>query len=144
MQKQKFIIRLVGSVIIILGAMHLFLNLYIMILPFILKSNEVQKVMHALSDTFGPIAIREDRDLAILCVKVLVSSLFITGGIGIIKFKEWSRKLIFCLLGLRIIYGSAVCVLLNIFHPHLALIFAEGLLLFYFLTRPAVRGEFRK
>jgi len=144
MQRQKSTIRLLGTAIILFAAMHLFLNLYIMILPFILKSDELQKVMHALSRTFGPIAIREDRNFAILCVKVSASALFISSGIGVIKFKEWSRKLVFCLLGLRIIYGFAICAISNIFHPHLAIILAEGLSLFYYLTRPAVRGEFRK
>jgi len=144
MQWQKLTIRLLGITIILFAAMHLFLNLYIMILPFILKSDELQKVMHALSHTFGPIAIREDRNLAILCVKVSVSALFISSGIGVIKFKEWSRKLVFCLLGLRIIYGFTICTISNIFHPHLAIILAEGLFLFYYLTRPAVKGEFRK
>lgn len=143
MQRQKRTIRLLGITIILFAALHLFLNLSIMILPFVLKSDEVQKVMHALSRTFGPIAIREDRNLAIVCVKVAVSALFLSSGIGVIKFKEWSRKLVFCLLGARIIYGFTVCATLKIFHPHVAIILAEGLFLSYYLTRPAVRGEFR-
>jgi hypothetical protein len=144
MQRQKFNIRLLSALIILFAAMHLFLNLYIMILPFILTSDELQKVMHILSQTFGPIAIREDRNFIILCVKVTASALFLSSGIGVIKFKEWSRKLLFCLLGLRILYGFTICIISNIFHPHLAIILTEGLFLFYYLTRPKVKQQFMK
>jgi len=142
MLRQKFTIRLLGVLIILSGAAHLFLNLSIMILSFIQTHDELQKVMHVLSQTFGPIAIREDMNLVILCVKVAVSALFLSAGIAVVRFKEWSRKLLFCLLGLRFLYGSAVCFSYRIFHPHLAIIFTEGVVLFYYLTRHKVKEQF--
>lgn len=143
MLQQKFNIRLLGVIIIIFASVHLFLNLYIMILPSILKSDEIQKLMQTLSQTFGPIAIQKDRNIAILCIKVTVSALFLSSGIGMIKLKEWSRKLLICLLGLRIIYGLTICAIFNLLHPHLAIITAVGLFLFYYLTRPKVKVQFR-
>ena len=142
MQQQKFNIRLLGVIIIIFSSMHLFLNLYIMILPFILEPDKLQKLMQMLSQMFGPIAIQENRNIAVLCIKVTTSALFLSSAIGIIKFKEWSRKLLFSLLGLRIIYGLAICAIFNLFHPHLAIIIAVGLFLFYYLTRPKVKALF--
>jgi hypothetical protein len=143
MQQHRFNIRLLGTIIIISAAAHLFLNLYIIILPFILKPDELQKLMHMLSQMFGPIAIQENRNGIVLSIKVIASTLFLSSGIGVIKFKEWPRKLLFSLLGLRIIYGLTICVIFNIFHPHLAIIILIGLFLFYYLTRPAVREQFR-
>jgi uncharacterized protein YjhX (UPF0386 family) len=114
-----------------------------MFLPFILKSGEIQKLMHTLAQTFGPIAIQENRNIAVLSVKVTASTLFLTSGIGLIMFKEWARKLLFCILGLRIIYAFTICVIFNIFHPHFAIILAVGLFLFYYLTHPNVRQQFK-
>jgi len=144
MPRQKLTIRLLGVFIILSAGAHLVLNLSIMILPFILTYDEIHQLMRALSQTFGPIAIREDMNLVILCVKVTFSALFLSAGIAVVRFKEWSRKLLFCLLGLRILYGSAICVSAHIFHPHLVIIFAEGLFLFYYLTRPKVKEQFRQ
>lgn len=140
--QQKFNIKLLGGIIAIFASLHLFLNLYIMILPLILKSDEVQKLMQTLSGMFGPIAIQQDRNIFILCIKITVSALFLTSGIGVIKLKEWSRKLLFILLGLRILYGFVVCAGHERFHPHLAIIIAVGLFLFYYLTRPRAKDQF--
>ena len=142
MQRQKIIIRLLGALITLLGAMHLFLNISILGSPSIIAPDELRNLMHALSRTFGPIAIREDRDLFILCIKITVSALFFTSGIGVITFQEWARKLLFCLLGARILYGITVCIAYHVFHPHLLLILLEGLLLFYYFTRPSVKQQF--
>ncbi len=91
----------------------------------------------------GPIAVQEDRNIAILCVKITVSALFLTGGAGLMRFREWSRRLVLVLLALRIMYGTAVCVIKGFFHPHLAIIIAAGLFLFYYFTRPAVKAELK-
>jgi len=142
MQQQKFYIRLIGILVIIFATIHLFLNLYIISLGFILKSNEIQKLMHTLAQTFGPIAIQENRNIAVLSIKVTASALFLTSGIGLIILKEWARKLLFCILGLRIIYALTICIILNIFHPHFAIILAVGLLLFYYLNLPSIKRVF--
>ena len=143
MRQEKFNIRLLGVLIVIFAAAHLFLNLYIITLPFILKLDELQKLIQILTRMFGPIAIREDMNTAMLFVKVIVSALFLSSGIGVIKFKEWSRKLLFCLLGLRIIYGSLICASYNIFHVHLLVMILTGLFLFYYFTRPKVKEQFK-
>ena len=143
MRQEKFNIRLLGAIIIIFAAMHLLLSLYVIILPFILKPDELQKLIQMLSQKFGPIAIREDMNMGMLFVKVIVSSLFLSSGIGIIKFREWSRKLFFCLLGLRIIYGSVICASHNIFHLHLLIMILTGLFLFYYFTRPNIKEQFK-
>ena len=143
MQQQRLNIKLLGFLIIIFSSIHLFLNLYIMILPFILTSREIQRLMQALSQMFGPIAIQEDRNIIVLSIKITASALFLSSAMGIIDFKEWSRKLLLSLLGLRIIYGLIICAIFNIFHPHLAIIIAVGLFLFYYLTRPKVREQFK-
>ena len=80
--------------------------------------------------------------MAILCIKVAVSALFLSSGIGIINFKEWSRKLLFCLLSLRIIYALAICLICSLIHLHLGIILAVSLFLFYYLTRPKVTRVF--
>lgn len=131
-----------GFVVIALGAAHLVLNLSIMFLPFAVASEKLQKIMAALCSVFGPIAIREDRHFLILCVKVLVSASFLTGGIGVVRLKEWGRKLLFLLLGLRILYALAVSLGLNIFHLHFVFIIGEGLFFFIYFTRPNVKKHF--
>ena len=143
MLTHRFNIRLLGAIIITAATTHLFLNLYIIILPFILEPDELQKLMQTLSQMFGPIAIQENRHGIVLSIKVMAGALFLSSGIGVIKFKEWSRKLLLSLLGLRVIYGFVICAIFNIFHPHLAIIIAVGLFFFYYFTRPSVCEEFR-
>ena len=140
---QKVNIRLLGVIVIIFSAIHLLLNLYIIILPLILKPDELQKLMQMLSQMFGPIAIQQNRNGVVLSIKVITSALFLSSGIGIIKYKEWSRKLLLCLCGLRVIYGLTICVIFSLFHPHFAIILAVGLFLFYYLTRSKVKEQFK-
>ncbi len=142
MQRQKFNIRALGVLVIIFSSMHLLLNLCIIALPFILTSGEMQKFMHTLCRMFGPIAIQEDRNIAVLSIKVTASALFLASGIGMVKLKKWSRILLCSILALRIIYAFTVCLILNIFHPHFAIILAVGLFLFYYLSRAGVREQF--
>jgi len=141
--RQARFIRVAGSLIVLFGTAHLFLNIYVAILPLILEPGQLTRLMHALSGALGRIAVQEDRDPVILCIKITASALFITSGIGLISFKEWSRRLLFCLLGLRIIYGAVICVIFRYFYPHLAVIIAVGLFLYYYFTRPRVKEQFR-
>jgi hypothetical protein len=139
---QKLITKALGIAIITFALLHLILNLYISILPCIVKSDELKNVMKTLSDTFGQIAVREDRDPAILCVKISVSALFFCAGIGITELKEWSRKLLFCLLEARIVYGLIICVTLSVLHLHMIAILMESLILFCYFNLPNVRKQF--
>ncbi len=144
MQQQKLNIKLLGIIITILSAVQLFSNLYIMILPLILKPDESQRIIQMLSRMFGPIVVQANMSIVVLSIKAIFSGLFLSSGIGIIKFKEWSRKLLFCLLGIRIIYGLKTCVISKVFHPHFVLILMVSLFLFYFLTRPKVKEQFKR
>lgn len=143
MQQEKLTIKFIGFLIMIFAATHLFLNLYVISLPFILKPDKLQKLIQMLTRAFGPIAIREDMNMAMLFVKVMVSALFLSSGIGIMKFKGWARKLLFLLLIMRIIYGSAICAGYNVFHAHLLIMIVVGLFLFYYFTRPKIKEQFR-
>jgi hypothetical protein len=101
-----------------------------------------QELIQKLSGIFGPIAIREDMNMAMLFVKVAVSALFLSSAVGMIRFREWSRKLLFCLLGMRIAYGAVICYTYNILHPHLFIMILTGVFLFYYLTRRNIKREF--
>ena len=84
---QKFNIRLLGALIVIFAATHLFLNLCIISLPFILKPDELRELMRGLSQTFGPIAIQENRNGIVLSIKVM-ASLFLFYYLTRLKVKE--------------------------------------------------------
>ena len=142
MQQQRLNIKLLGFLIAIFAVTHLFLNLYLVILPSILGPNEVRKIVQTLSRMFGPIAIREDMNMAMLSVKIMVSTLFLSSAIGLIRFKEWSRRLLFCLLAARILYGLVICISYSTFLMHAVIIILVGLFLFYYLTRPGIKEQF--
>jgi len=141
--RRRLNIKILGGVIAIFAAMHLFLNIYIVFAPLMLSPGELEKLMRTLSRLFGPIAIQQDRNGIILAVKLTVSALFLTGGIGITMFKKWARGLVICLLALRALYGTVVCVVLGILHPHLAIIVGAGSFLSYYFTRPGINKLFR-
>jgi len=143
MQQQKLNVKLLGILIAIFSAFQMFSNLYIIILPHILKPNELEKLLQMLSRMFGPIVIQESMNIATLSIKAIFSALFLSSAIGMIKFKEWSRKLLFCLLGIRIIYGLKTCIISKILHPSFMLILVVSIFLFYYLTRPKVKEQFK-
>ena len=142
MRKQATTIRLLAAVIVLSALFHLILNLYMAALPFILSCGEMEKTIDTLSRTLGPIAVQADRNPLILCVKVTASALFLTSGLGMLVLRAWSRRLLFLLLGLRIMYGTAICFIHNVLHPHLFVIIAAGLFLFYYLNRYEARRCF--
>jgi hypothetical protein len=132
---RKANIRLLGSLVALFASAHLYLNIYVVISRFIVPGGIMKELMHALSGAFGPIAIQEDMNPLILSVKITASSLFVMSGFGVIGLKEWARKLLFALLGLRIAYGCVICAAYRVLHPHLWLIIAEGAILYYYLGR---------
>lgn len=142
MQRETYLIKTLGVLLALSGATHLLLNLFALTAPLFIPHVRMADIMHSLANIFGPIAIREDMNVPMLCVKVTVSALFLTGGMGIFNYREWARRLLFFLLGLRLIAGSVICVFFATFYTHMALIAIEFILLTYYFTRPQVRAHF--
>lgn len=142
MTRQVFVIRSLGAAIALFGTTHMLLNIFVIGAPFFIERSEMVSMMRTLANIFGPIAIREDMNTVMLCIKVTVSALFLTSGIGIIKYKEWARKLLFLLLSLRLVAGAVICVFFATFYLHMAYIIIEFLLLVYCFTRPQIRTRF--
>ena len=142
MERQKLTLKLLGITVILFTSFHLLLNIYVSVISLFLQPDEVGRVMGRLVQALGPIAVQEDRNPAILAVKVTVSALFLMSGIGIFLRKEIFRKLLFFLLAARICYGVAISII-RYPHPHLAIIIAVGIILFYYLSRAKVKAQFR-
>jgi hypothetical protein len=142
MKDRKTVLKLLGTAVMFFAACHLVINIYVAAMPLFAGRAEIQVMMRSLVRVFGPIAIQENRDPAILTVKITTSLLFLLSGAGIFLCKEVFRRLLLFLLVARIMYGATVSIV-RYLHPHLWIIIAVGVILFYYLTRPGVKAQFK-
>lgn len=142
MDRQNLIIRSLGALVALFGSTHLALNTLVTAGSFLIAHDKMVEAMRYLADIFGPIAIREDMNTPMLLIKITVSALFLASGIGIMRRKEWARRLLFVLLGLRLAAGIVICAVFARLYTHMVIIAIEWMLLTYYFTRPRVKSFF--
>lgn len=138
----KKAVKIIAILILVFSIFGLLENLAILLLAILSESSPL------LTEVFAEAGYTMSRIVITMLLSMIIGFLVIISSIGLLKYKEWARKLMIILIVLNLLLGLGSVLFAtskNIYIILITYIFTLiiwGLVLYYF-TRPRVKKVFR-